>query len=82
VFCDPSIADGSQIRSVIASAPGRDERDDGSGNAQTDDDPHRVHDPSRLSATVTLVVMSTPFVPDELRSRRSIAVKRDRGAGL
>jgi hypothetical protein len=59
----PLIADGSQICSVIASAPGRDECNDSSCNAQTDDDPHRIHDPSRLSATATLVLTSTPFVP-------------------
>jgi hypothetical protein len=40
------MADGSQIHRVIASAPGRDERDDDCGNGQTDDDPYRIHEPS------------------------------------
>jgi hypothetical protein len=52
VLGNPLMADGSHVRRVIGPAPGGDESDDGSGDAQTDDDQDGVHEDLSIPGTI------------------------------
>jgi hypothetical protein len=52
VFHQPLVADRSHIRSVTATAPRGDERDNGSGTTKRDHNPNGIHERSSFYANL------------------------------